>query len=438
MRPSIAKKLYYRLTASLFVLWLGVVASVAWVVQHEADEVFDSNLQETAQRILPLAVHEEHLRKLGGDFQRFEPADHKEYLTYQIFDRNGVMLMRSHVAPLTPFPIPLQLGLHRTEDQSFFVDASKDGNFWIKLAEQKSHRKSTLNDTIKLLLLPLGALLPLAILLIHLSVRSVRKSLGKLDQELSTRGSRVLDPIPTTALPTELLGLGESVNLLLARLKGALEAERNFAANSAHELRTPIASAMAQLDVLREALSDPQTKGRVADARAMIERLEQMTVKLLQLARVESGMAFNVSQVNLTSLCKMLIRDHSFRSRRQVNLTMPELPVMVQGDLDAVGIVIQNLLENADRYAAEGSAVQVELFAEGCLRVTNDCTAISEELLPTLVNRFVRADQSKPGSGIGLSIVQTILVQCGAVLKLRSPCDVNGRGFEAEVCFSTD
>lgn len=437
MRPSLAKNLYYRLTASLFVLWLGVVASVAWVVQHEADEVFDSNLQETAQRILPLAIHELHLRKMNSDFPTFEPMDHKEYLTYQIFSHDGVMLMRSHVASEMPFPVPLQPGLHRTEDQHFFVDASNDGNYWIKLAEQKSHRKSTLNDTIKLLLLPLGALLPLATLLIHLSVRNVRRSLGKLDRELSTRGSRVLHPINTDALPTELLGLGEAVNLLMARLNAALETERNFAANSAHELRTPIATAMAQLDVLRETVPDQQALARVADARRMLERLEQMTVKLLQLARAESGTAFNVTQVNLSSLTKMLIRDLSFRSNRPVVLNAPEQPVSIQGDVDAIGIVIQNLLENADRYASAETPIEVEVSADGRLSIKNDCEPIPEELLPSLVNRFVRADQSKAGSGVGLSIVQTILTQCGAVLKLRSPCAENGRGFEAGVTFKS-
>lgn len=435
MRPSIARKLYYSLILTLLLLWSAVVASVAWVLRYETNEIFDSSLQETSQRLLSLVVQELKLSGPGNLSPVSEPKEHDEYLSYQLFDRNGTMLMRSHIAPEIPYPPPLKVGFYKTDNQHFHVESSRDGNYWLTLAERANHRKSTFYGTLKPLLLALGALLPLAFLAIYFAVNTVRKSILRLDHELSTRGSKDLHPINTDTLPTELSGLGATVNSLMVRLKIALDAERSFTANSAHELRTPIASAMAQLDVLRDELVDSRSQARIADAKAMMARLEQMTVKLLQLARAESGAAFNVSKMNLTSLTGMLVRDLSFRSSRRVACRYPDQPVTIMADVDAVGIVIQNLLENADRYGSPDTPLQVELSVDGALTIRNDCEAIADGLLKALRKRFVRANQSKSGSGIGLSIVDTILGQCAGELALKSPCYGNGRGFAAHVSF---
>lgn len=433
MRDSIARALSYRLTVSLLLLWIGVVAMVTVVLQFETEEVFDSNLQETAQRILSLSIHE---WESHPGLHEMKPAEHDEYLTYQVFSSDGEMITRSHVAPEVPFAVPSKNGFYRKEDQHFYVDSTIDGKYMIKVAERKSHRQHTLQRMVERLLFPLIALVPLAILLIRVSIRSVRTSIDDLDQELSKRGSKDLHPIHLTQTPVELLGLATAINAMMARLKSAFDAERNFSANSAHELRTPIAAAMAQLDVLREELVLPEHRVRVNAARQMIERLEQMTVKLLQLARADAGAATSTSQIDLVPVTAMLIHDLSFRSVRKLEFEHPNEPVLVLGDLDAIGIVIQNLLENADRYATPSTPIHVSISRSGTWILMNDCVAIPAELLKSLRNRFVRGDQSKSGSGIGLSIVDTILGQCGAQLTLESPCFENGRGFKVTVSFS--
>jgi two-component system OmpR family sensor kinase len=395
MRPSIARKLYYSLILTLLLLWSGAVASVVWVLQYETNEIFNSSLQETSQRLLSLVVHELKFSEPGRLSPVSEPKEHDEYLSYQLFDQNGTMLMRSHMAPDTPYPTLRKVGFYKLDNQHFYVESSLDGNYWITLAERTNHRKSTFYGTLKPLLLALGALLPLAFLAIYFAVNAMRKSILRLDHELSTRSSKDLHSINTDTLPTELFGLGETVNSLMVRLKIALEAERSFTANSAHELRTPIASAMAQLDVLRDELVDSRSQARIADAREMMVRLEQMTVKLLQLARAESGAAFNMSKMNLKSLTEMLVRDLYFRSSRRVEYRCPDQPVSIMGDVDAIGIVIQNLLENADRYASPDMPLQVEVSVDGELTIRNDCEAIADDLLKLLRKRFVRANQSK-------------------------------------------
>lgn len=435
MQPSIGRKLYYSLIASLTVLWLGVVVAVIWVVEHETEEIFNSSLQETAQRLLSLTMRDLQAHTSSNRLEISEPMEHDEYLTYQTFNTAGEMLMRSHGAPEQAYPVPLKVGYYEVNKQHFYVEASRDGRYIIQIAERTNHRDDTFFNLLRYLLLPLGALLPIAALVIYWSVKSAQKSIFLFGSDISTRGGKDLKPLNIENLPSEFLMLGESVNSLMHRLQLALEAERSFTANSAHELRTPIAAALAQLDVLRGEISHPANRARVAEARAMIEHLEQITVKLLQLAKAESGTGLNLKRIDIDSLTTMLLQDLSFRSTRQLRFTHPDQPVWIQGDVDAVGIAIQNLLENADRYASADTALEIEITPEGALTVRNDCEEISAAILQTLRNRFVRANQTKTGSGIGLSIVDMIIEQCEAELILQSPCYANQRGFAATVHF---
>ncbi len=103
--------------------------------------------------------------------------------------------------------------------------------------------------------------------------------------------------------------------------------------------------------------------------------------------------------------------------------------------MDAIGIAVQNLLENAGKYATPETEVTVELLETGALVVRNDCEAIAPTRLSELTRRFVRTSHNQPGSGIGLAIVATIAGHCNAQLQLRSPCFPNGRGFEATLAF---
>lgn len=437
MRSSIGRRLFFSLITSLMLLWLGVLIAVAWVARHETEEIFDSGLQETSQRLLALAVHELKADPGAGLLDTAEPKKHDEYVTYQLFDGDGNLLMRSHAAPAHAYPIPLKVGHYTVDRQHFYVEASKDGRYVLQVAERASHREESFHHLLGFLLLPFAVLLPITALLIYRSTKEAQRSIVAFGRDIAARDSKDLRPLATEDLASELFDLGESINSLMRRLQLALEVERNFTANSAHELRTPIAAALAQLDVLRNEVSDPKSAARVADARNMIERLEKMTVKLLQLAKAESGSAFNLAKLDLNSLTEMLIRDLSFRSQRELNFSRPEAPVWIKGDVDVIAIVIQNLLENADRYASADTPIEIRIDPAGALSVSNDCAAIDAETMQKLRQRFVRADQSKDGSGLGLSIVDTILGQCEAELILKSPCLAHGRGFAAEVSFKS-
>ncbi len=431
---SINRRLYYRIVTVVTVLWLLVVVGVTWVVKKESDEVFDSSLQELGQRVLALSTLQIE-RDDHPEQERLQPVKHDEYLTYQVFDRNGRLRLRSHNAPAEPFGAPRTPGFHDFGSRRFYVDASSDHNYLIQVTEPIEHRKHTITHVLDFLLLPLLLLWPVCVGVIYLSVRDARNSFALFTAKIAERRSADLRPLDKDQLPVELHQISNAVNALMARLKQALDAERSLAANSAHELRTPIAIAINQLDLLRSTGLPPTAIQRVNAALDKLRGLQATAIKLLQLTRAESGVALNMQPVNLTQILELLAGELHYQTRARYQFSLPDKLVWVHGDLDVIGIAIQNLLENAGKYATVGTNIEIELKHNGTLTIKNDCDVISPERLGDLTRPFMRASQGPQGSGIGLAIVATIASHCNADLHFSSPCFANGRGFEVSLAF---
>lgn len=437
---SIVRQLLSATLLTLLVLWMAMVISVAWVLKHETDEIFDASLQETAQRLLPLAVMQlnphdrEEAHTLETNEDSLEPAQHEEYMVYQVFHASGRMLMRSHAAPVTPLVSDLKPGFQRTSAHLIYVEKSRNGEFLLALAEKSSHRIDTQLSTLTFLLLPLLFLLPLSAFSMLWITRRAGRPLHSLNQEMAQRSSADLTPVTLQGLPRELQPLAQTLNQLMGRLNAALEAERNFTANSAHELRTPLAAVMAQLDVLEPSLAPGEPLQRLHTVRQLLLRLQALSEKLLQLARAESGMAWKLGQVDLGQLLRLLCDDQQWRSERRLDLSLPATTVTVQADVDALGIVLGNLLENAVKYATPGSKIQIELtHSPAQIRIVNDCEPLSEADLRRLRERFFRVRVDVQGAGMGLSIVHALLQPNGIDLGLYSPVSGHDRGFEARL-----
>ncbi|MEK7344501.1 MAG: histidine kinase dimerization/phospho-acceptor domain-containing protein [Pseudomonadota bacterium] len=454
MKPySLVRQFVGATLLTLLVLWMAVVVSVAWVVRHETNEIFDGSLQETAQRLLPLAVAQLQAHAHARDDQKdddkedddedhvletdegaLEPAQHEEYMVYQVFDAAGHLLLRSHAAPAAPLTADLQPGFQRAGPYMVYIERSRNGQYLLALAEYASHRSDTLLSTLKYLLMPLLVLLPLSALGMLLIARRASRPLRLLTHEVARRGSSDLQPVATAHLPKELLPLSDTLNQLMQRLKSALEAERHFTANSAHELRTPLAAALAQLDVLAQSLDRSEQVQRLQTVRQMLERLQKLSEKLLQLARAESGIAWRRDEVDLKQLLTMLCRDHQWRADMPIALHLPDAPLVVQGDVDALGIVLNNLLENAIKYGTPTQPIRVIASAHPLqVRVINDSEPLPQATLARLHERFFRVRPDSRGAGLGLSIVRALLAPTNVELQLYSPVPGEPRGFEARL-----
>jgi two-component system OmpR family sensor kinase len=255
---------------------------------------------------------------------------------------------------------------------------------------------------------------------------------------VSRQDPQALELVPLDGVVTEMRPAIEATNSLLARLADAFEAERSFTYNSAHELRTPIAAALAQAQLLATVIEDRALKARadiVVDALARIARLAE---RLLALARAEGTQPLAHEWVDLATVVRLTVdefaRHPALKDRRIVAQCSA---LQVRGDFDAVGLAVRNLVENALVHGADGTLIRVECRREGSsvvLAVIDDGPGVSANLIPSLVKRFVRAPGAAgDGAGLGLSIVETLARRMGAKLLLESPLEGRRGGFAAHL-----
>lgn len=434
---SLQKTLGIWLISGITFFWLvGVIAS-GLVVRHEMSEVFDSALEETAQRILPLAVVDILNRESDVGNQR-APAlqNHDEYLTYVVRDQNGNVLLQSHDVDINIFSPQPRNGFFESSTHRFYGASAVSDTIYIEIAEPIAHRQQAVLEATFALLLPLALLIPVSLFAVWWTIKWSLRRVLILQQSIETRGSGDLSPVIVDRLPQEFEPIVTEVNRLLDRLRRSLDAERSFTANSAHELRTPLATALAKLQRMKSQAQDAKVKSQATEIEGSLRDLSRLSEKLLELAKAEGGGAISEKPTDLLPILKMIVNDFRHQAPDQLLLDIHHNALESRLDPDAFAILVRNLLENALRHGDEGEPVLIELTDDGVLRVTNACPVLPPETLATLRNRFVRSNTKTVGSGIGLAIVEAIANGAGAKLSLNSPANGRNDGFEAAINIS--
>ncbi|MEI7598470.1 MAG: ATP-binding protein [Aestuariivirga sp.] len=440
-RPlSLQARLSISLGLLLTLLWIAAASVTALLLRGEINQVFDSALQETAERLLPLAVHDIVDREDDGVTQRLGALRQRdEYFTYVVRDPTGHILLQSHLADPNIFPPYDGPGFRQTEGFRIYNDDALKGSVRISVAEPMSHRATVFWEVILALGLPLLLVIPIALVAIMLAVRASLAPLRRFRARLSVRGGRDLSPVPLVDLPTEIAPVAATLNGVLARLKAAFEAERSFASHAAHELRTPLAGAIAQAQRLRGETNDPAAATRAADIEATLKRLTRLSERLMQLARAEGGRLRVDTPSDLRMAARIVAQDAGRAAAPdRLAVALPDAPVVSDLDPDAFGILLRNLIDNALRHGAEGGLINVVLTPPGLLTVANDGPVVPPEILSRLTTRFERGDAGNEGSGLGLAIVAAISERLGSPLMLRSPRTGSDQGFEVEIALPLD
>lgn len=431
---SLQGRLSLWLTLGAVLLWAVAAAWTAVHLRHEMDEVFDSALEEAGQRLLPLAV-----RDIIGREEDDSPdqgvatlREHDEYFTYVVRDAEGLVLLRSHRADLGVFPPFSGMGFADTATHRVYSDAALRGTITISVAEPLAHRWDVAREALIGLALPLTLIIPASLFGVWAAVRAAMAPIRRFRAGIEARGGGDLSPIPAEGLPSEFQPNARAVNLLLDRLRRALEAERSFTANSAHELRTPVAGALAQVQRLIVEAPDEDTRSRARQVEAALQRLARLSEKLMQLARAEGGRLQAETPVDIAGVLRMVVADMGREDGNRIELALPNVTIMAAIDPDAFAILARNLIENALRHGAQDAPVQVSLSADGVLRVINAGPIIPPEQLARLSRPFERGITDAQGSGLGLAIVAAIAIGSGSRLELISPATGRADGFEAK------
>jgi two-component system sensor histidine kinase MprB len=206
----------------------------------------------------------------------------------------------------------------------------------------------------------------------------------------------------------ELARLARSFNAQLEALERSVEAQRHLVADASHELRTPIASLRANIQILDEAerLPDAERESLRADILAELDELTDLVGDVVELARGSKPVDL-VDDVRVDQIVAALVERSERRGGDEVEFQARLEPTLVRGEPQRISRAVSNVLENARKWSPPGGVVEVEL-AGGTLRVRDHGPGFDEEDLPHIFDRFYRAARARglPGSGLGLAIVR--------------------------------
>lgn len=398
----------------------------------EVDELSDGRLAQSARTLQVLIEHADLHALQGrgatgmlvpieadqGNPSRRHRHTYESEVGFQVFDRSGRSVLAT--ANLAALPPPaagdadfrdVQQGRYRW--RVFTLHDEVDGMV-IRTGERYDSRHDIVHAVWLEHSLPLLIGLPLLALLVGWAIRRGLRPLEALTRALSSRepGNRELVQLPDA--PMELRPVLAALNGQLARLEDALEREQRFSADVAHELRTPLATAMINLESAM-ASADPAEVNLALDSSqhglsALARRIEQ----LLALSRLEAGAASSQrSDMDLVAIAMTVIEELAAviaDSGVAVSFTRSAPQLHMQGYEAALTALLRNLVENALRHVPVGGQVQVSIEqddAYALIDVIDDGPGIPAERRASVFARFHREAGSRgDGYGLGLSIVQ--------------------------------
>ena len=282
--------------------------------------------------------------------------------------------------------------------------------YHIQIGQDLAHRDVIIDDIVASFI-PKVAWITFPILLVLLIIDIVifRRALETVRQASTTAASigpqRTEVRLPEQSMPTEISPLVHAVNQALDRLESGFQAQRDFTADMAHELRTPLAIMRARIDSL-----DP---GPVRDTLTQdIVNMTRTVNQVLDIAELESFIVDTSAQADLQAVCADAVAAMAplaVELDKTIALTGAAGPVTVHGHTEALFRAVRNLIENAIRHTPAGASIEVEVGLDGTVKVLDDGPGVPAADREQIFRRFWRRDRAKGDSrDLGLAIVARV------------------------------
>ncbi|MFZ2294116.1 MAG: ATP-binding protein, partial [Polaromonas sp.] len=391
---------------------------------QQADAMFDDHLQQMARSLrggVPLGIPQAE----DDDGTGFD-------LYVQIWGQDGTQIFRSTRSALPPRAV---LG---------FSDVEAHGNRYrvytlqtplqtVQIAQNLSARTARARALALKAVLPFALLTPLLMLAVWWIINRSLAPIERARRQVADRAADDFSPLAEDGLPDEVRPLVNEINLLFGRVRSAFDAQKNFVADAAHELRSPLTALKLQAQALRRHDEDPGAReAGIARLNQGIDRAIRLVEQLLLLAREEAGTgqaSASAGRVDLQTVEKLAVADVLPQARhKHIDLGHAErqaalASVEVDGQTEALRILLRNLLDNAVKYTPPDGQVDVSLHLENgqpVLTVEDSGPGIAAEDRARVFDRFFRASDvaTETGSGLGLAIVKVIADRHGATLAL--------------------
>jgi len=454
MKSLRAQLLWSAGTATVLVWGIAVVASY-FGTRHEAIEFLDGQLAQSARLLLSQAQHEMKEAPTGNHGNPPDPLvetiedsrlrGYEQPLEFQVWalqdNARPALILRSPHVPTLGMNTKLGYAEITHEGLQWRTYTRRDASnrFQVQVAQPTGKRTKAALEVAGRVLAPFAIALPLLLALLFLSVGRSLRPLLRLADDVAQRAPDALTPLPVDDMPEETRALIASLNNLLERLRRALENERRFTADAAHELRTPLAALKIQAQVAQKAPDEVTRAHALEQLLAGVTRSTRLVEQLLRLARLDPLTHLAEAQaMPLAPLLRQVAESLAPEVQaKQISLDIqaPET-LAVDADADLLHLAIRNLLENALRYApAQGHVVLAVASENGhvILQVKDNGPGVPPDELERITERFYRGRNIRePGSGLGLAIVQRIAQLHHAALELEN---LQAGGFQATLRF---
>ena len=304
-----------------------------------------------------------------------------------------------------------------------YVKTLADGRR-IAVSQESWVRDDIALDSALLTLLPLLCLVPLLLLLVIGLTRRMLEPVNRLAAEADTRDERNVQPLAEADLPLEVRPFVRAINRLFVRLDAAMDQQRRFVADAAHELRSPLTALSLQAERLGATPLPAEARARLATLRTGIERGRTLLEQLLDFARVQGGRRAPAQSVAVRMVFRRVLEDlMPLAEVRQLDVGIVEgAEVSVLSYEMDLHILLRNLVGNAIRYTPPGGRVDLSVREQGgqaILEIEDNGTGIPLAERERVLDPFYRVlGTGSSGSGLGLPIVKAVVEQAGGRLEL--------------------
>jgi len=451
MINSLRHKLLLWLLVPLLSLWLlGAVVAYFMAINftHVAYDraLFDStrSLAEQVRVIDDHAVVELPLSAL-----QILLSDENDKVYYQVRGRSGQFI--SGESGLSRPPAAGRVGVPILHDGELRGEKLRIASLYVipvgeftgrtvlvQVAETLNKRHILANEILTGMLAPQLALILFAALIVWFGVGRGLAPLSQVRRDIASRSHRDLGPLPVSDAPEEVQTLVYAINELMGRLDQALGVQQRFIADAAHQLRTPLAGLKAQTDLALRQTDPEQHRHALEQLSTSVGRTVRLINQMLALARVEPGAdkVLDLKLLDLGDLAREACMEWAPRAlKKEIDLGYeePSHPVMVRGDALRLGMLLDNLIDNALRYCSAHSRVTVKVAVAqdgALLTVEDNGPGIPPEERGRVFQRFYRVlGNEEEGSGLGLAIVYEIAQLHGARVDIVTPAAGTGAEF---------
>jgi len=357
------------------------------------------------------------MRHHGMHPELYDLSNQQQSIISQVWNNDGKLLFASRPDQVLPRQ-SAGLSTFSWADQEWHAMVIEDRGTIVQVANPSDSHALWFREFGSSLIVPFSVLVIIMGSFIAIAAAQAFQPLRQLRQEIRERSPGFLSPLPRDRYPDEMLVIVDALNDMFQRLDAAFLARQRFIADAAHELRTPLTAVRLNAQVVQDDHNAQARQEALNNLCSGVDRASHLVSQLLHLARFDPQFAARRERgpVDLLALAKTVIIDCDIlAATRQIDLGLAEqMPTTLQGDSEALRILLSNLIDNAIRYTPSDGHIDVSVNHDGefaRLTVADNGPGIPAEARTRVFEAFCRLSSAIPGSGLGLAISLEIVRQ---------------------------